>query len=191
MIIEVNWDSLEEVTKLYQRCKSRSITLDSTRVTKASINRDKYEAARNIWEYDLKDLYKDQGSETYYVYAHCDHRKPVTRTKRDWKAAFSRSLGLLNFPFYIGKGKGNRYLNTNRNGTHRKVKQSIIDSGGTVDCCIIEEGLSENKALELEAKLIDIFGVIGKSGSLVNLDEGTSVLARRSKYLSDYKILHN
>lgn len=85
-------------------------------------------------------------------------------------------------PFYIGKGKGTRSTDLNRNETHRKVRQKIQKFGKDIIVFKIAENLTEKEALILESKLIDIFGLMSFKGRLVNLDEGIAVKERRQKY---------
>jgi hypothetical protein len=47
---------------------------------------------------------------------------------------------------------------------------------------IIKENLTEMEALCLESKFIDIFGLMSKSGRLVNLDEGLKSKERQMLY---------
>lgn len=91
--------------------------------------------------------------------------------------------------FYIGKGKGNRYLDHKKNigelgKRHSEIKKGantnklqrikkIIDSGLEVEYKMIAENLTEDEAFALEEILIDRFGrEIEKSGYLTNIARG-------------------
>lgn len=58
--------------------------------------------------------------------------------------------------FYVGKGKGNRFYNTMRNHNHRWRGIVVKEKGFTRR--LVESGLSEAKAFELEIKLIAKYG---------------------------------
>jgi hypothetical protein len=119
-------------------------------------------------------------SPIYYVYAHCEPGKIAIG--KEGLTTWAATLGLTNIPFYIGKGTADRAFNLNRNETHRKVKQKLAAFGQEICVNIIKEGLTELEALCLESKLIDIFGVVGKGGRLVNLDEGVNSAVRQARY---------
>ena len=56
----------------------------------------------------------------------------------------------------------------------------------------ILENLTEVEALQYEAKLIDIFGLITLGGSLCNLDEGLAPERRRLLYMDSFlELRHN
>lgn len=108
----------------------------------------------------------------YYVYAHVDARKDVFKSLPEcggnWRG----------MPFYIGKGIGRRAYDLKRNQGHGKRIAELLELGmGPNDIVHIAfSGLSERKALEIEAKCIYFFGSIyepgkrGKRGRLLNLD---------------------
>ena len=104
-------------------------------------------------------------------------------------------------PFYVGKGKGQRMYvhrrealneNTNYRSIHRKI-QSILGRGDEIEYCVVDSGLTEDQAFELEIFLI---AEIGREdlglGPLKNLTEGgeggslisaESVELRRQKHI--------
>jgi hypothetical protein len=58
------------------------------------------------------------------------------------------------------------------------------------DIKIVSNNLQEAKALELEAKLIDIFGLQIYGGWLTNLDEGHDSKLRRQRYAKEFSVLN-
>lgn len=61
---------------------------------------------------------------------------------------------------YIGKGKGSRYTHISSGRSSCVEANSYILSGGDIFCYKIIEGLSGDKALEIEAELINILSPI-------------------------------
>lgn len=95
----------------------------------------------------------------YYVYEYVDPRN--------------------NQPFYIGKGKGNRFnhhiknLNDNYNLHKTNKIKKILSENLKPIINIISSGLTETEAFEMENSLIMEFGrVDNKTGCLVNLTNG-------------------
>lgn len=79
-------------------------------------------------------------------------------------------------PFYIGKGKGDRWLSHEyravRGGTHKdNIICSMRDRGVSVPKCKLIEGLSAAEALQVEIDLIALVGRI-PNGPLVNKTAG-------------------
>lgn len=86
---------------------------------------------------------------TFYVYAHYNNENDE-------------------FPFYIGKGKGNRAYN--------KIQRSEVwnekASNGLV-VKILKDNLTEKEAYDLEIKLIQQYGrILYENGTLVNIAPG-------------------
>lgn len=105
----------------------------------------------------------------FYVYAHVHPRKRILRKG----GAFP--LEIAGFPFYIGKGTGNRAWELNRNEGHGVELKQLRDRGVSPSEIVwmVRDGLTEREALELESKLIYFFGTKfekGCKGVLVNLD---------------------
>jgi hypothetical protein len=182
--IEVDYNNLEDMNLLLQRIKSHIGSLHAEkRGSKNSIKQKKFDACNKIYKTDISSLYNDQVldlSPVYYVYAHCEPNKIAAG--KDGVTSWFATLGIDLIPFYIGKGKGDRANDLNRNETHRKVRQRLREFGQDVQVRIIKDGLTELEALCLESKLIDIFGVIGKGGKLVNVDEGSKSKERQRLY---------
>jgi hypothetical protein len=120
---------------------------------------------------DWRHLYQreiDHGE--YYVYAHVDPRLKVFVTTEDAGGNYGGK------PFYIGKGTGNRAYDLKRNEGHGKTIKEVIRAAYSADNIvrILFSNLSEQKALEIESKLIYFFGTqfsVSKKGWLVNLSE--------------------
>lgn len=169
--IELDWNDYEQVSKLFNQVKSRKLELEPGRVSKKTKQALVYNACWDIFNTDISHLYDQSNDANYYVYAHCDPSSTLI-VNRSGSAAFAASLGLQSYPFYIGKGLGNRAYDLNRNETHRKVRQRIKSFNRDVEVFIIAKNKTSSEALAMESKLIDIFGILSKGGKLCNLDEG-------------------
>lgn len=109
----------------------------------------------------------------YYIYAYLDISKKVEKTYSNL------GLSFLYEPFYIGKGKGDRYI-SHFKGHRLKSKTYIsnkinhlisIDKKPTV--VKLYENLTEEEAFELERHLISTIGRHNdKKGPLVNITDG-------------------
>jgi hypothetical protein len=117
-------------------------------------------------------------STRYYVYIHVD-----PRVKR------FHQLGLkgVGKPFYVGKGVGSRAHSKTRSKPHRDLISEILSEGYDMSDIvhIYKSDMDELSALELESKLINLFGcrcempklvkpyISGrKAGLLINTDTG-------------------
>lgn len=182
--IEVDYQNLDDMTKLQQKVTSQITSLRVALNGSAKEQKAKrFDACCRIVETDIKDLYVDLSLDPaplYYVYAHCDDSRIAIG--KDGVTSWAATLGLAHRPFYVGKGTGDRAYNLNRNETHRKVRQRLTEFNTEIKVEIIKDNLTELDALCLESKLIDIFGVIGKGGKLVNLDEGVKHKERQERY---------
>lgn len=189
----VDWDSFDEVSRFFNKSKTRYHELKRIKDNVPSRkvrNSLVFESANRILATDISALYSSLELDTrpqYYVYFHCDTSfkiavgmSPIT--------TFGATLGLTYQPFYVGKGTGNRAQDTSRSETHRKIKDKLKCLGKEIIVHIYKTGLTESAALQLESKLIDIFGLLPQGGMLSNLDEGQAAKERRALYTED---LHN
>ena len=104
----------------------------------------------------------------YYVYVYLDPRKKGIFTYGDLKFDYE--------PFYVGKGKGSRYLRHLKSKTNQikvnKIK-SIINDNYEPLIIKYKENLTNEESLELEIELIEKIGrYIRKSGPLTNFLKG-------------------
>jgi len=106
------------------------------------------------WSVETYRSHSDEDKD-YYVYIHQD----LTRKYSN----ISEYLSCIEYrPFYIGKGKELRaWQFTDRSKAHKRHVKANIEIGSNRDdtVYIFKEGLTENEALELEAKLIFMFGI--------------------------------
>lgn len=106
----------------------------------------------------------------FYVYAHVDPTQRVCNQPAEAGGCYGGQ------PFYIGKGCGERAWDLKRNQGHgTRLRQLVAQGWKPEDIVHIAfEGLSENKAFEIESKLIYFFGTVyqldRKFGCLLNLD---------------------
>lgn len=138
---------------------------------------------------DITSLYNGDPNRNFYVYAHMDPTK-ILNVKNIKHFVLASRYGLREVPFYIGKGTGNRWLDFGRNDSHRKKRGALIKNGLDIKPVKLAENLTEAESFSLEAKLVDILGLISlnpSSGMLVNLDEGFSPKERRKLYPEEAK----
>ena len=103
----------------------------------------------------------------FYVYAYLDPRKPGEFRYGDVEFECE--------PFYIGKGKGNRYKQK-REYNHffcNKAKKIEREISRSPIVRKIKKRLTEEEAFDLEIELIEIIGRVNKgTGPLTNLTDG-------------------
>lgn len=184
----MNWDSIEELKSMRAKIDRRLNQLKSVERKSKKSHADVFESCFRILDTDITNLYEESSynnEKKYYVYVHCDPFFAL-RANTNGKIAFATTLGINYLPFYVGKGEGNRAFDLNRNGSHRKIKQIINNSGKDIEVKIIKTGMTELEALMMESKLIDIFGLKSYGGWLANLDEGHSSTLRKELYTDDF-----
>lgn len=134
---------------------------------------------------DWSSCYADAVEEgDFYVYAHVDPRKPA------FVGEEKHGGNWMGRPFYVGKGAGRRAWDLKRNQGHGLLIKEILAEGYSPEDIVkvIYFKLPEQKALELESKLIYFFGTTYDTkrthGCLLNLDiprvplfEGTMIRA--------------
>jgi len=187
----VDWDDYEQVSKLGNTIKSRLGEINPNRISKHQKDRNILDACCQIMTTDLTSLYDSlelDDSPIYYVYAHTDPSKKIA-VGISGITTYAATLGMQFIPFYIGKGTGDRCYDTNRNETHRKIKQKLASFNKQIEIVKLFTGLTERQALSIESKLIDIFGLIPCGGLLTNLDEGFLATERRFLYKEQFLTL--
>jgi len=102
----------------------------------------------------------------YYVYIYLDPRKPGRYQYGDYCFLYE--------PFYVGKGKGNRYETYKNRNNYFINKINKIESIKLKPIVVkIYCNLSESKSIYLEIKLIKIIGRKDlNEGTLVNMTDG-------------------
>lgn len=192
--LTVDWDSLKDVERIFNQIKSRVCELrkrENGNESKKQRYQRVFEYCQQIWNTDISPVYADMkfdDERKFYIYAHLDTSKKIA-TEKHPITTFAASLGMSHFPFYVGKGTGNRFGSTDRNETHRKVCQKLRMMGRAPETFKIKDSLTESEALQCEAKLIDIFGLLPHRGLLTNLDEGYRAEERRRFYLPQFSAL--
>jgi len=142
-----------------------------------------YQSILRLYESNISQIYEKKDINSFYVYFHCDPNIPLNINKNA-KNLFAASIGLTHQPFYVGKGTGDRFNDTNRNDSYAKKKQQIKQSDKEIIIVKWKENLTEDESFSYESKFIDIFGLISFSqyNWLVNLDEGKDKEKRRNLY---------
>lgn len=88
-------------------------------------------------------------------------------------------------PRYVGKGKGNRYLEHRKHSSNR-VLRGFIEKYGELPCFKIKVGLSEQEAFDLERVLITTIGRKDLGlGPLFNHSDGGDGVANPSGYTKE------
>lgn len=191
-IIEVDDQSEADILKKLNLLKSMLGTLRKGQGGKSNRDRAReyVDACKRIWDTDLIHLYGYESKldrKRSYVYAHCDSSAPLHENNA--LHSFLMSLGLTHMPFYVGKGVGDRWLDINRNDTHRKMKQKLAALGLEIKPVILVSEVTSYQALAYESKLIDIVGLRINGGHLVNLDEGKLRKDRHKLYTDSLVVI--
>lgn len=181
---EIDWNSIDRISRVIRQLKARKRELlKGTSVEDKITDGKRFQACLSIMNTDISNIYEDlelDQTHKYYTYAHLDSSNLVNVHKV--LGAFAATLGINYVPFYIGKGFGERDSQIYRNETHRKVVQRLAAIGEVPKIIKIRKNLTESQALQLEAKLVDIFGLVPNGGLLTNLDEGHNKIARQLMY---------
>jgi hypothetical protein len=184
----IDYSSLES---LYSIKSKVCIAIENLEQTNKKVEKTTWEIQQEIldlyfkiWNTDLSPLFNTlelDSTPKYYVYAHTKSSKLKPNSKAI--DAFSQIyVGLKEKPFYIGKGTGNRYLQKDRNEYYNKYRVQLLAEKIAVDHVIVKNNLTEYEALELESKLIDIYGIKAEGRSLLNLDSCYKPVLRRKMY---------
>lgn len=188
----LDWSNLEDVSRVFRASKCRYFELK--RIATGTPSRKErqrllFDACQTIWHTDISAVYPAaSGPADYYVYAHLDPTKRIV-VGCNGVRTFAATIGFSCWPFYIGKGTGDRWIDFNRSETHRKSRQRMLSLGKQPLAVKVASGLHEVEALQCESKLIDIFGLITSGGLLCNLDEGLQPIQRRNLYSAAYRAL--
>src|SRR5271169_4350118 len=132
--LSIDWDSYDDVLKNFNRIKSRYHDLKRVKLgipSKKERSRLLFDACFDIWGSDISDIYSGMSlskDREYYVYAHLDTSKGIA-VWANGVTAFAATLGMNCWPFYVGKGIGERCFDLQRNETHRKVRERIARFG--------------------------------------------------------------
>jgi len=126
------------------------------------------------WGFLFDDI-KTSEERIFYVYAHVDPSIKLFDLSTD--------LNIVGFPFYIGKGTGERAWDLSRNQGHgAKIREVVLKGFSSQRIVnIVRPNLTEAEAYELEAKLIYIFQTVYEdqvNGVLFNIDK-----ERRPKFI--------
>jgi len=181
--IEIDYNNITELEELRKIISGQIQSIKSKFNGLKNLKKERFESCIDIYNTDISHLYSEiklDEKPIYYVYAHCMSNKIAA--KKDGITTWAATIGFTHIPFYIGKGTGRRAFDLNRNETHKKVREKLKIFDKNIEVKIIKENLTEMEALCLESKFIDIFGLMGKSGRLVNLDEGLKSKERQMLY---------
>jgi hypothetical protein len=191
----VTWDteSLADMKRIYSMLKS---DMGNLRVTETGETRnDQSEKIKNachsIMRTNVSSMYGCDSMldrNDSYVYFHCDPTVPI-HDKKLGLVGFLADLGVTHLPFYVGKGKGDRCNDLDRNDTHRKVRSKIRSFNQEVVVHKVSVNLTEHQALAMESKFIDMLRLRVQGGLLVNLDEGFRSSERRVLYKEHLTLL--
>ena len=190
---QVDTSSVSEMEKLINRLRSLcgSVRSRNGEVSRAARNGLVFDACVRIMQADISEVYTNKlldSNPKYYVYAHLNEGKKIA-VGSSGVTTFAATLGMAFFPFYVGKGTGNRCYDLSRNETHRKVRDRLNLFDSNISTIKLFQNLSESEALQIESKLIDIFGLMVDGGMLANLDEGLHPETRRRFYAADFASL--
>jgi len=173
----IDWDNPSDIKKHISMLQiRRKLLLRKLGYNEITFNNSKYNLD-NIFP-EINKLYNSIQIEKgdYYVYFHCNPliKVDIRNSLKDLFLATNFNINYL--PFYVGKGKGTRYLDLNRNDSHRKLRTSLHNLKLEIIPIKVIEGISENSALTLENFYMYFLGLkaLTKDGYLCNLSENNT-----------------
>ena len=173
----IDWDNPSDIKKHISMLQiRRKLLLRKLGYNEITFNNSKYNLD-NIFP-EINKLYNSIQIEKgdYYVYFHCNPliKVDIRNSLKDLFLATNFNINYL--PFYVGKGKGNRYLDLNRNDSHRKLRTSLHNLKLEIIPIKVIENISENSALTLENFYMYFLGLkaLTKDGYLCNLSENNT-----------------
>lgn len=179
----VDWNDRDSVFETCKILQGRNAHLRK-RVGKLYTNREILDAYEDIMNTDISLLFENtdySNDNRYCVYFHCDKANPIKiNHKSSPLSVFAASMGLQYYPFYVGKGTGDRPYKKERNGYHK------IKSKDDFHVFIYKSNINEQEALSIEQKMVDIFGIYPEGGRLTNIDIGNAK-DRRFLYRDAYE----
>lgn len=174
-IIEVDFDDPKDLKKVISGLQlRRKNLLRQLGYDEVKFNGSKYNVDTILPEFNkILDSVKMQSGK-HYVYFHCNPYQKlnvVGNVKHLFLA--SRFPNITHEPIYVGKGTGDRYLDLNRNDSHRKIRSMIKKNGQDLIAVKVIENVSEETALQLENVFMYSLGLkaLSQHGLLCNLVE--------------------
>jgi hypothetical protein len=174
-IIEVDFDDPKDLKKVISGLQiRRKDLLRKLGFNEIRFNGSKYNIDNILPEFNrmLDSVNIESGDN--YVYFHCNpYRKLDVSGNVKHLFLASRFNNITHEPIYVGKGIGDRYLDLNRNDSHRKIRSIIRRKGQDLIPVKIIENISERTALELENVFMYSLGLkaLSQYGLLCNLIE--------------------
>lgn len=181
----VDYDNPSDIKKLISRLqKRRKELLRAKGYNEIRLQGSKYNVDNvlPIMEEMLGDVTPDGGN--FYVYAHLSPLNGIDVHKDVRDLWLFNRFGIVNRPIYVGKGSNGRWKDFNRDGAHRKIRSQCLKAQKELIPVKLFENLSEERALDIEGRLLDILGCkhLSEHGYLTNLDEGADSSRRRLSY---------
>jgi hypothetical protein len=142
-------------SKSYQNCDT-PVEFSRGKVKKLLSHSILVDFLSEDWSYLFSNKHNYDKRKDYYVYYHSDPRMPNMRLRKG-----DVSVDFRGRPFYVGKGKGDRYKSKKRGRDHLSIIKNLTVNNGIDESRIFHifrDGLTELEAIELEAKLITFFG---------------------------------